>query len=45
LNAVDPAFVGLFGNQIEAELLADNTRQKAAHGMRLPFRRSHLPHL
>jgi hypothetical protein len=31
LDAVDTAFVSLFGNQIEAELFAYNTREKAAH--------------
>ena len=41
LDAVDSAFVGLFGNQIETELLADNASKKAAHGMRLPFRCRH----
>src|SRR5258708_9806552 len=37
LDAVDPAFVGLFGNQIETELLADNTSEKSAHRMLLPM--------
>ena len=37
LDAVEPAFVGLFGNQIETELLADNTSEKSAHRMLLPM--------
>src|SRR5260370_37952710 len=37
LDAVDPAFVGPFGNQIETELLADNTSEKSAHRMLLPM--------
>ena len=41
LDAVDPAFVGLFGNQIETELLADHTSEKAAHRMLLPMRGGH----
>src|SRR5258705_12921015 len=41
LDAVDPAFVGLFGNQIETELLADNTSEKSAHRMLLPMSGGH----
>ena len=41
LDAVDPAFVGLFGNQIETELLADHTSEKAAHRMLLPISGGH----
>jgi len=29
LDAVEPAFVGLFGNQIETELLADNSEKSS----------------
>jgi len=38
---VDPAFVGLFGNQIKTKLLADDTSEKAAHRMLLPIRGGH----
>src|SRR5260370_999532 len=41
LDAVEPAFVGLFGNQIETELLADNTSEKSAHRMLLPMSGGH----
>src|SRR5271169_6669375 len=41
LDAVDPTFVGLFGNQIETELLADDTSEKAAHRMLLPISGGH----
>jgi hypothetical protein len=36
LDAVDPAFVGLFGDQVETELLANDTSEKAPHRMLLP---------
>ena len=41
LDAVDPAFVGPFGNQIQTKFLADDASKKAAHRVLLPFRRSH----
>src|ERR1700730_4677634 len=41
LDAVDPTFVGLFGNQIETELLADDASKKAAHRMLLPISGCH----
>ncbi len=41
LDAINSAFVGLFRNQIETEVLADDTSKKASHRMLLPFRRSH----
>src|SRR5258706_2865258 len=37
LDSVDPAFVGLFGNKIQTEFLADYTGEKTAHGVLLPF--------
>src|SRR5260370_17079059 len=37
LDTIDPALVGLFGNQIETELLANHTGEKTAHRMLLPF--------
>src|SRR5258706_8944813 len=41
LDAVDPAFVGLFGNEVETELLADDASEKAAHRMLLPISGGH----
>src|SRR6266404_1751960 len=41
LDAVDATFVGLFSNQIETELLAHNTSEKAAHRMLLPISGGH----
>src|SRR5258705_12052603 len=41
LDAVDPTFVGLFGNQIETELLADDASEKSAHRMLLPMSGGH----
>src|SRR5467141_1064165 len=41
LDTVDPALVGLFGNKIETELLADHAGEKAAQRMLLPFRGRH----
>jgi hypothetical protein len=38
LDSVDPAFVGLFGNKIQTELLANHTGKKTAHRMLLPHR-------
>src|SRR5258708_32504721 len=37
LVSVDPAPVGLFGNKIETELLADHTGEKTAYRRLLPF--------
>src|ERR1700680_2764049 len=36
LDPVHPALVGQFGNEIQTELLADHTGEKAAHRMLLP---------
>src|SRR6185437_809760 len=36
LDAIDPDFVGQFGNQIEIEFLADDTSKKSTHRMLLP---------
>src|SRR5439155_20745109 len=41
LDSVDPALVGLFGNKIETELLANHAGEKTAHRMLLPFRGGH----
>src|SRR5258707_15227095 len=41
LDSVDPALVGLFGNEIETELLTDHTGKKKAHRMLLPCRGCH----
>src|SRR5674476_1584217 len=41
VDAIDPPFVCLFGNQIETELLADDASKKAANRVPLPFRRGH----
>src|SRR5260370_24262123 len=43
LDAVDPAFVGLFGDQVETELLANDTSEKAPHRMLLPTCGGHEP--
>src|ERR1700730_8488228 len=40
-DAIDAAFIGLFGNQIETKLLANHAGEKAAHRMLLPFRGRH----
>src|SRR6266436_6860671 len=37
LDSVDPTLVCRFRNKIETELLANNTGEKAAHRMLLPF--------
>src|SRR6267378_3818527 len=41
LNAINPALVGHFGNEIEAKLFANDTGEEAAYRMLLPFSRSH----
>src|SRR5260370_40291801 len=41
LDTIHPTLVGLLGNEIETELLANHTGKKAAHRMLLPIRYSH----
>src|SRR5712664_1179878 len=41
LDAIDPTLVSLIGNEIQPELLADDTGEKATHRMLLPIGRSH----
>src|SRR6202035_890601 len=41
LDAVDPPLVGLLGNEVQPELLADDTGEEAAHRMLLPMSHSH----
>src|SRR5260370_11317894 len=41
LDSVDPALVGQFGNKIQTEFPADDTGEKTAYRMLLPFRGRH----